>query len=159
MKFGQLQRRAFVSLLGATVAWPLTAHAQRPDRMRRIAVISQLAADDPETQARMAAFHQGLQEAGWSVGRNLRIDYRWGRAGDAERTRQHIAEVIALAPELIFAIATSTVTPLLQTTRTIPVVFVQVTDPVASGFVASLARPGGNATGFTLSEFGLSAKW
>jgi putative ABC transport system substrate-binding protein len=154
-----MRRRQFVTLLGGAAAWPVAAHAQRPNPMRRVAVISQLAADDPEVQARMAAFHRGLQEAGWSVGRNVRIDYRWGRAGDSELTRQHIAEVIALAPEVILGVATSTVTPLLQMTRTIPVVFVQVTDPVASGFVASLARPGGNATGFTLYEFGLSAKW
>jgi putative ABC transport system substrate-binding protein len=154
-----MKRREFITLLGGAAAWPLAARAQRPNRMRQVAVIAQLAADDPEVQARMAAFHQGLQEAGWSVGRNVRIDYRWGRAGDAELTRQHIAEVIALAPEVILGVATSTVTPLLQMTRTVPVVFVQVTDPVASGFVASLARPGGNATGFTLYEFGLSAKW
>jgi putative ABC transport system substrate-binding protein len=159
MHLDQLKRREFITLLGGAAAWPNAAHAQRPNPVRRVAVISQLAADDPEVQARMAAFHQGLQEAGWSVGRNVRIDYRWGRAGDAELTRQHIAEVIALAPEVILGVATSTVTPLLQMTRTIPVVFVQVTDPVASGFVASMARPGGNATGFTLYEFGLSAKW
>jgi putative ABC transport system substrate-binding protein len=115
--------------------------------------------EDPETQARMAAFHQGLQEAGWSVGRNVRIEYRWGRAGDTGLTQRHIADMIALAPDVILAIAASTVTPLLRTTRTIPVVFVQVSDPVAAGFVASLARPGGNVTGFTLYEFSLSAKW
>jgi ABC-type uncharacterized transport system substrate-binding protein len=153
-------RRDFLRLIGGAIAsWPVTAYAQRPERVRRIALISQLEAGDSETQARAAAFHQGLQDAGWTVGRNVRIDYRWGRAGDADRTRQQIAELIALAPDVILAIAASTVTPLLRMTRTVPVVFVQVADPVAAGFVASLARPDGNATGFTMYEFGLSAKW
>ena len=153
-------RREFISLLGgAAAAWPLVARAQQSRRMRHIGVLSTVAADDPEVQIRMAAFHQGLQEAGWLIGRNLLIEYRWSRAGDAEQTRKYAAELIALAPELILAVATAAVEPLQQATRTTPIVFVQVSDPVGAGFVESLARPGGNATGFTPFEFGISAKW
>jgi putative tryptophan/tyrosine transport system substrate-binding protein len=127
-------------VLSATAGWPLTAQAQRPERMRRIAVMSSWRRMMPKPRPAWPRFTRDCRRRAWSIGRNLRIDYRWGRAGDAERTRQHIAEVIALSPELIFAIATSTVTPLPQMTHTIPVVFVQVTDPVGLGFVASLAR-------------------
>jgi putative tryptophan/tyrosine transport system substrate-binding protein len=149
-------RREFITLLGgAAAAWPLAARAQQTERMRRIGVLAGLPAGNPQSLARNAAFLQGLGELGWNVGRNLQIDYRWG-AVDA---RRYAAELAALAPEVILAVGTSVVGPLLAATRSVPVVFVQVTDPVGSGFVASLARPGGNATGFTLFEFGISAKW
>jgi putative ABC transport system substrate-binding protein len=153
-----MRRRDFITLLGAAVAWPLTARAQQPERMRRIGVLSTLAADDPQATARLAAFLQGLQQMGWTDGRNVRIDHRWG-AGDADRVRRYAAELVALAPDVILAEGTSTVGPLLQTSRTVPIVFVTVVDPVGGGFVASLARPGGNATGFTTYEYGMSAKW
>jgi putative tryptophan/tyrosine transport system substrate-binding protein len=150
-----MRRREFIALLGGAAAWPLAARAQQTDRMRRIGVLAGLPADNPQSLARNAAFLQGLGELGWNVGRNLQIDYRWG-AVDA---RRYAAELAALAPEVILAVGASVVGPLLAATRSVPVVFVQVTDPVGSGFVASLARPGGNATGFTLFEFGISAKW
>ena len=129
------------------MAWPLTARAQQPERMRRIGVLMSLAADDPEGQARLTAFLQGLQQLGWTDGRNVRIDTRWG-AGDADHIRGYAAELVALAPDVILASGTSTMGPLLQATRTVPIVFTQVTDPVGAGFVDSLAQPGGNATGF-----------
>jgi putative ABC transport system substrate-binding protein len=155
-----MNRREFITLLGgAAAASPLAARAQRGERVRRIGVLSTVPADDSESQVRMAAFHQGLQETGWVVGRNLRIDYRWSGAGDAEQVRKYANELIALAPEVILAVTTSAVGALQQATRTTPIVFVQVSDPVGAGFVESLARPGGNTTGFTLFEFGLSAKW
>jgi putative ABC transport system substrate-binding protein len=134
------------------------AGAQR-ERVRRIGVLSSVPADDPEIQARMAAFHQGLQETGWIVGRTVRIDYRWSHAGDSEQTRKYAAELIALAPDVILAVATSAAEALQQPVRNTPMVFVQVTDPVGAGFVESLARPGGNVTGFTPFEYGISAKW
>jgi ABC-type uncharacterized transport system substrate-binding protein len=153
-----MRRREFISLLGGAAAWPVAARAQQGERMRRIGVLTSLPADNPQALARNAAFLQGLGELGWNVGRNLQIDYRLG-AVDAKRRYAYAAELVALAPELILAVGSSVVGPLLATTRSVPVVFVQVTDPVGSGFVASLARPGGNATGFTLFEFGISAKW
>jgi putative ABC transport system substrate-binding protein len=154
-----MKRRQFITLLGgAAVAWPLATRAQQPERMRRIGVLMHLAADDLEGQARIAAFLQGLQEWRWAVGRNVRIDYRWA-LGDAERSRRYAAELVALAPDAILAAGGAVVAPLLQATRTVPIVFVQTPDPVGSGFVASLARPGGNATGFTIFEFGISGKW
>jgi hypothetical protein len=113
-----------------------------------------LSSDDPDAQARIGAFLQGLQEFGWSVGRNVRIDYRWG-GGDAERTRKHAAELVALAPDVILTSGGTAVAPLLQATRSVPIVFAQVPDPVGAGYVRSLARPGGNATGFTMFEYGL----
>ena len=143
---------------GAAVAWPLAARAQQPERMRRIGVLTNLVADDPEAQARVGAFLQGLQELGWAVGRNMRIEYRWG-AGDADRTRGYAAELVALAPDVILTSGASALAPLLQATRSVPVVFAQVPDPVGAGFVNSLSRPGGNATGFITYEFGLSGKW
>jgi putative ABC transport system substrate-binding protein len=153
-----VRRREFVTLLGsAAVAWSRAARAQQGERMRRIGVLMPLAADEPETLARVGAFLQGLEELGWTDGRNMRIEYRWA-AGDAER-RKYAAELVALAPDIILANGGSTVAPLLQITRTLPIVFVQVTDPVGAGFVASLARPGGNATGFTVYEYSLSGKW
>ena len=154
-----MRRRDFVVLLGgAAVAWPLAARAQQPERMRRIGVLTNLVADDPEAQARVGAFLQGLQELGWAVGRNMRIEYRWG-AGDADRTRGYAAELVALAPDVILTSGASALAPLLQATRSVPVVFAQVPDPVGAGFVNSLSRPGGNATGFITYEYGLSGKW
>ena len=154
-----IRRRDFVVLLGgAAVAWPLAARAQQPEQMRRIGVLTNLVADDPEAQARVGAFLQGLQELGWAVGRNMRIEYRWG-AGDADRTRGYAAELVALAPDVILTSGASALAPLLQATRSVPVVFAQVPDPVGAGFVNSLARPGGNTTGFITYEYGLSGKW
>jgi ABC-type uncharacterized transport system substrate-binding protein len=153
-----LRRRQFLTLLGgAAAAWPLAARAQQGERVRRIGVLMALAADDPEGQARLTAFAQGLQELGWSVGRNVRIDYRWA-AGDTNRYRSYTAELLALAPDVVLAVGSSAMGPL-QATRSVPVVFVQVGDPVGAGFVESLARPGGNATGFSTFEYGISAKW
>ena len=154
-----IRRREFITLLGgAAAAWPLAAHAQQSGRMRRIGVLVALSADDALAQARNAAFLQGLADLGWRVGRNVQIDFRWG-AGDTARYPKHAAELVELAPDVILAVGASVVWPALHATRTVPVVFVQVTDPVGAGYVASLARLGGNATGFTLFEFGISAKW
>jgi putative tryptophan/tyrosine transport system substrate-binding protein len=154
-----MRRRDFITLLGGAAAWPLAAQAQESRRVRRVGVLATVPADDSEIQTRMAAFHQGLQEKGWIVGRNIRIDYRWSAAGDDEQTRKYAAELIALAPEVVLAVATATVGPLKRVSGTTPIVFVQVSDPVGAGFVESLARPGGNTTGFTLFEFSMSAKW
>jgi putative ABC transport system substrate-binding protein len=154
-----MRRRDFITLLGgATAALPLAARAQQPDRMRRIGVLMNVAADDPEGQARIVAFVQGLQQLGWSDGRNVRIDIRWG-GGDPERIHKYAAELVALAPDAILATSTIVVRPLQQATHTVPIVFVQVIDPVGAGMVATLARPGGNTTGFTVFEYGLSGKW
>jgi putative ABC transport system substrate-binding protein len=154
-----IARRTFITLLGsAATAWPLAVRAQQPARMRRIGVLMNLNPDDAEGQARLAAFLQGLQEAGWAVGRNVRIDLRWGR-GDAESFRKQAAELVALAPDVAVASGIPAATPLLQATRTVPIVFAQVVDPVGAGLVASLARPGGNATGFTSPEYGFAGKW
>ena len=154
-----MRRREFITLLGgAALAWPLTARAQQPERVRRIGVLINLAADDPEGHARITAFAQGLQEAGWTTGRNVRIDYRWGGAG-ADAMAKYAAEMVAPAPDVILAATSTSVAALQRITRTIPIVFVQVIDPVSAGFVASLARPGGNATGFTTIEYGFSGKW
>jgi len=154
-----VRRREFITALaGAAAAWPLAAGVQQSEPVRRIGVLATLPADDAEFQARLAAFLQGLQELGWGVGRNVRIEYRLG-ADNAERLRRHIAEMVELAPDVILANGTSVVAPLLQATRTLPVVFGTVLDPVGAGFVASLARPGGNATGFTAFEYGMSGKW
>src|SRR5262249_29715624 len=132
--------------------------AQQREPVRRVGVISTLPADDPEGTARTTAFLQTLQQLGWTDGRNLRIDIRWA-AGDPERIRQYVAELIALKPDVVLATGVSTVVPLQRATRTVPIVFVQVTDPVGAGVVESLARPGGNATGFGLFEYSTSAKW
>src|SRR5262249_19557199 len=146
----------FITLLGgAAVAWPVAGRAQQGERMRRIGVLMNTAADDPESQARNAAFLQGLQELGWTVGRNVRIDYRWA-AGHTDRLRTHAAELVALAPEVIMVAGNPTVTALQQATGSAPIVFAGVADPVGSGFVESLARPGGNITGFAPFEFGIS---
>ena len=154
-----MQRREFITLLGgAAVAWPRAARAQQADRMRRVGVLWSLAADDPEGKARLAAFLQGLQELGWTDGRNVRIDYRWA-VTDADRSRTFAAELVALAPDVILAATGQNVAALQQTTRIVPIVFAIVIDPVGAGLVASLARPGGNTTGVTLSEYSLSGKW
>ena len=153
-----MKRRELITLLGAAAAWPLAARAQQGERVRRIGVLMNLAADDPEALARLAAFHQGLQEAGWVVGRNIRIDYRWG-AGDADRFRRYAAELFALVPEVVLATSGSTVPWLLQATRSVPIVFTQTPDPVGAGFVASLAHPGGNVTGFTNFDYSIGGKF
>jgi putative ABC transport system substrate-binding protein len=153
-----MRRRDFITLLGTAVAWPVAARAQQREQMRRIGVLMNLGSDDAEGQARNAAFLQGLQELGWTVGRNVRIEYRWG-AGDAELFRRHGLELVALAPDVILAGGGAVVPSLLQATRTIPIVFTLTPDPVGAGFVESLARPGGNATGFTTFEYGISGKW
>jgi putative ABC transport system substrate-binding protein len=154
-----MKRRAFITLLGGAAAWPLAGRAQQGERMRRIgALAGGIAADDSDAQANFAAFLQVLQRLGWIDGRNVRIDYRWG-LGNADNIRKYAAELAALAPDVILASGTSTMAPLLQATRTVPIVFVNVADPVGAGFVDSLARPGGNATGFIQFEYGLSGKW
>jgi len=153
-----MNRRQMIAALGGAAAWPLAAHAQQAERMRRIGVLLPATADDPEFQARVAAFVQGLQQLGWTEGRNVRIDIRWG-AGDAERIRRYAAELVALAPDVILAAGGATVGPLFQATRTVPIVFTLTPDPVGAGFVDSLARPGGNVTGFTNFEFGIGVKW
>jgi ABC-type uncharacterized transport system substrate-binding protein len=153
-----MQRRQFIALLGGAVTWPLAARAQQDQRVRRIGVLSSLAEDDPESVARRPAFEQALKALGWTNGSNLRVDYRWG-ADDADRVRKLAAEIIALAPDVILTSGNSVLAPLMQATRTIPIVFVQVIDPVGTGFVKSLARPGGNVTGFTPFEYSLAAKW
>jgi putative tryptophan/tyrosine transport system substrate-binding protein len=153
-----MKRREFITLLGGAAAWPIGAYAQQPERMRRIGVLMSLSPDDPDGRARNEAFLQGLQRSGWIEGRNIRIDHRWG-GGDADNFRKYAAELVALGPDALLASGTVTVTPLLQATRKVPIVFVQVADPVGAGFVDSLARPGGNATGFALFEYGISGKW
>jgi putative tryptophan/tyrosine transport system substrate-binding protein len=155
-----IRRREFVILLGgsAAAAWPIVARAQQPERMRRIGVLMNLAADDAEGQTRVAAFVQQLQQLGWTDGGNVRIDYRWG-AIDAERIRRDVADLVAVAPDVVLASFIQGVAELQQVTRTVPIVFVTVVDPVGGGLVESLPRPGGNTTGFTLFEYGLSGKW
>jgi putative ABC transport system substrate-binding protein len=155
-----VRRREFVLLGGAAAAaWPLAARAQQtPAKVRRIGVLMSQSADDPDALAWISAFAQGLQERGWSVGGNVRIDYRWG-AGDLDRFRKYAAELVALAPDVILATAASIVGALQQASRTVPIVFVTTIDPVGSGLVESLARPSGNATGFTSYEFSMSGKW
>jgi putative ABC transport system substrate-binding protein len=153
-----MRRRAFISLLGGAAAWPLAARAQQGERMRRIGVLMPAAADDSQFQTWVGAFLQGLALLGWTIGRNVRIDTRWATTNAAE-IRRHAAELVALAPDVILASGDSTVGPLLQATRTVPIVFPLVGDPVSAGYVDSLARPGGNATGFMLFEFGIGGKW
>jgi putative tryptophan/tyrosine transport system substrate-binding protein len=153
-----MTRRQFITLLGgAAAAWPLAASAQQAERMRRIGVLLPATENDPEFQARMRAFQQALLESGWSIGRNIQLDVHWA-GPNANKIRQQAAELVALAPDVIFATGGSVMAPLQQTTRTLPIVFVQVPDPVAAGFVDSLARPGGNATGFTQFEYSVGAK-
>ena len=154
-----MKRREFITLLGgAAAAWPLAARAQQPERMRRIGMLLPAAADHSEFQARVGAFLQGLQQSGWTIGRNVRIDTRWATTNHAE-LRRHAEELVALAPDVILAPGASALGPLLQATRTVPIVFPIVIDPVGAGFVDSLARPGGNATGFISFEYSLGGKW
>jgi putative ABC transport system substrate-binding protein len=154
-----MRRREFLGVLGGVATtWPLAARAQVRGQVRRIGVLMPAAADDPDFRARLAAFHQGLAILGWTIGDNVRIDTRWATT-DAAEIRRHAAELAALAPDVILAHAATTVGPLLQATRTVPVVFPAVVDPVGAGFVDSLARPGGNATGFMNYEYSLSGKW
>jgi ABC-type uncharacterized transport system substrate-binding protein len=154
-----VKRRQFIKLLGGAVAaWPLAAQAQQRERMRRIGVLMPATADNPEFQARVGAFLQGLQQSGWTIGLNLQIDIRWATPNAAE-IRRHAVELVGLAPDLIFAHGASTVGPLLQVTRTVPIVFPVAGDPVGAGLVESLARPGGNATGFMSLEYSLGGKW
>jgi putative ABC transport system substrate-binding protein len=152
-----MRRREFITLIGGAAAWPIAARGQQRERMRLIGVLMSIASDDPEGQARLAAFLQGLQEWGWSVGRNVVIEIRWG-AGDSDRYRKYAAELVALSPDTVLAGGGSTIPALQQASRTIPIVFANATDPVGSGYVRSLAQPGGNATGFALSEFATSGK-
>ena len=156
-----MRRRDFITLLGgaAAAAWPLAARTQEGERMRRMGVLMNSPKDDSEGQARFEAFLQGLQQLGWTDGRNVRIDIRWGAATDIDRHRKHAAELVALAPDVILATTTPSTAVLQQATRTIPMVFAMAVDPVGSGLVESLARPGGNTTGFMQFEYSLSGKW
>jgi putative ABC transport system substrate-binding protein len=154
-----VRRREFITFLGgAAAACPLSARAQQADRMRRIGLLMNRAANNPEGQARLAAFQQGLQQLGWIDGRNVRIDIRWGE-DDADRERKYAAELVALAPDVILASGTLSVAASQQVSRSLPIVFAAVTDPVGAGFVDSLAQPGGNATGFMIYEYNLGSKW
>jgi putative tryptophan/tyrosine transport system substrate-binding protein len=153
-----MRRREFITLVGVVAAWPITTRAQQGERMRRIAVLLPAPANDPEFQAWVSAFLQGLQQSGWIIGRNVQIDTHWATPNPAE-IRRNAAELVALKPDVILAHGAATVAPLLQATRTVPIVFPITADPVAAGFVDSLARPGGNATGFMLSEYSISGKW
>jgi putative tryptophan/tyrosine transport system substrate-binding protein len=158
MQFGQLKRREFIAVVGGAAAWPIAAQAQQPAGMRRIGVLLYLNEQDVESKTYLAAFVKQLSELGWRAGGNLQIDYRW-TGGNVARLRQYAAELVALSPDVILAAGGSHVGPLQQLTRTIPIVFVQVADPVGGGFVESLAHPGGNATGFSNFEFDISGKW
>ncbi|HVI61285.1 MAG TPA: ABC transporter substrate binding protein, partial [Bradyrhizobium sp.] len=153
-----MKRRAFITLLGGAAAWPITARAQQPERRRRIGVLMNVAANDPQGQVRVAAFQQVLQQLGWSEGRNARIDTRWGE-NDVEYERQYAAELVTLAPDVMLASGTQSVAALQRATRTLPIVFVGVADPVGAGLIDSLARPGGNTTGFMEFEYSFSGKW
>jgi putative ABC transport system substrate-binding protein len=153
-----IQRRAFIVTLGGAAMWPLAAHAQQTERVRRIGLLQLLAENDPETVARHAAFENALQALGWTVGRNLQIDYRYG-GDDAKRLLSDAAELVATRPDVILTSGSLALGPVLQATRTVPIVFMQVVDPVGGGLVESLAHPGGNATGFTSFEYSLSGKW
>jgi ABC-type uncharacterized transport system substrate-binding protein len=153
-----MKRRDFITLVGGLAAWPLAARAEQRERMRRIGALMAITADDPESQARLAAFAQGLQQSGWTIGHNVRIDHRFAGT-NADDLRRSAAELVALAPDVILAQSSWAIVPLLQATRTIPIVFTIVADPVGAGFVDSLARPGGNATGFTNFEYAFGGKW
>src|SRR5262249_11978460 len=153
-----MERREFLTLIGSAPVWPLAARAQQPERIRRIGSLAGLAADDPIMEPRLAAFFKALQQLGWTDGDNIWIDYPWG-GGDADRIRKYAAELAALTPDVILSTGAPAAEQLLKATRTVPIVFVLVPDPVGSGFVDSLARPGRNATGFMSFEYGVSAKW
>jgi putative ABC transport system substrate-binding protein len=158
MQFDHMKRRKFITLLGGAAAWPLAVRAQQRERMRRVGVLTPLAADDAEGQARLTAFAQALQQAGWTLGQNLRLDYRWGD-GKPDTLRKNAANLAEQAPDVILANSSAAVSSLLQVTRTVPIVFAAVADPVGAGYVESLARPGGNATGFTAQEYSFAGKW
>jgi putative ABC transport system substrate-binding protein len=153
-----MKRREFITLLGGAAAWPLAARAQQGERMRRIGVLQSTAVDDPQDLIRLAAFAQSLQELGWTIGRNLRIDHRWG-AGDPDDARKNAVELAALSPDIIVASGTFALAAAQQTTRNVPIVFVNIVDPVSAGFVESLSRPGGNTTGFLMFEYATGGKW
>jgi putative ABC transport system substrate-binding protein len=153
-----VKRREFITLLGGAAAWPLAARAQQAERMRRIGVLTSSTMSDATSKARFDALQERLRLLGWSDGRNMRIEYRWG-AGDPDDLRKHAAELVALAPDVILANGSAAAALLLQATRSVPIVFTDVPDPVGAGFVDSLARPGRNGTGFMLFEYGMSGKW
>ena len=153
-----MRRREFITLIGSAAAWPLTARAQQVERVRHIGALMNAAENDPEQQARLAAFRQGLQQLGWTEGHNVRIDYRFA-AGKPENYSKYAAELVALAPDVILTSGSASMPPLLQATRSVPIVFALVADPVGAGFVDSLARPGGNVTGFTALEYSFGGKW
>jgi putative ABC transport system substrate-binding protein len=154
-----MRRRDFITIVGGAAAtWPLEARAQQPERIRRIGVLTDTADNNPEGQARIAALRKRLQELGWTEGHNIRVDYRWA-GGDTERARAYAAEIVALQPDVIFALANAQLAPLARATRTTPIVFVGVSDPVGPGYVASFAHPGGNITGFILYEPSMAEKW
>ncbi|MFY9601219.1 MAG: ABC transporter substrate-binding protein, partial [Pseudolabrys sp.] len=153
-----MKRREFISLVGGAAAWPFAARAQQGDRMRRIGMLMNRAEDDPEGQAIVAVFVQTLQSLGWNSGRNVQIDIRWG-VSDAASSRRYAAEMVALAPDVILTGASAATAAAHEATRTLPIVFVNVSDPVGAGYVASLARPGGNVTGFSFVEYGMGGKW
>jgi len=153
-----MKRRNFMSLLGGAAAWPFAARAQQPEPMRRIGVLMQIAEGDAESKIQVAEFLRELRELGWVVGRNVKLDTRWA-GGDSDRIRKYAAELVALAPDVVLASGGTVVGALQQASRTVPIVFVNVTDPIGRGYVASLAEPGGNATGFTSFEFGIGGKW
>jgi len=154
-----MRRREFITLLsGAVAAWPLASRAQQPERVRRIGMLNSLAEDDPESVTRRAAFEQAMKELGWTIGGNLRIDYRWAR-NDFELIRRFAAELVALAPDVILTSGSVVVEPMIRATRNIPIVFLQVIDPVGSGLIETMAHPGGNVTGFTQFEYSLAGKW
>ena len=152
------RRELLAALGGAAVAWPLAARAQQTGRMRHIGVLTPFPADDAEGHAWLTVFTQALQQSGWTVGQNVRIDYRWG-PGNPATMRKYATELVALQPDVILAITSAAVAPLLEASRAVPIVFALVADPVAAGYVESLARPGGNATGFTLFEYSIGGKW
>jgi putative ABC transport system substrate-binding protein len=153
-----MRRREFITLLGGATAWPLAARAQQRERMRSVGVLTPFAAHNTEGQNRVTAFAQALQQLGWSVGQNARLHYRWGD-GTSATIQKYAAELVALAPDVILADSSAALSPLLQATQTIPIVFAIVADPVGAGYVETLARPGGNATGFTPFEYGVAGKW
>ena len=153
-----MRRREFITLLGGSAVWPSAARAQQSRRMRRVGALMPFAANDPQAQERNAAFLQGLQQLGWTVGENIQIDYRWS-GGTEDATQKDAAELVSLAPDVIFASGSAAAGPLRRATRTVPIVFTNVIDPVGSGFVESLARPGGNITGFTPYEYSIGGKW
>jgi putative tryptophan/tyrosine transport system substrate-binding protein len=157
MSIRGMKRRTFIGALGGAAAWPVVARGQQSERVRRVGVLMALGADDPESKARVTAFVQGLAQLGWIIGQNVQVDYRW--ALNFDDVHRYVAELVALAPDVILTHSSATVAPLLQATRTVPIVFTLVADPVGAGYVDSLAHPGGNATGFTIHEYAIGAKW